>query len=120
MSDYKAKIANAGFSKRELLGFKRHFWALKKTYHPDLTDTLTLQSLIVEEARESLITTRYYIVATVIFAIAAFMLSRWAYIYMPVGMLCLALLDIRSSAKDANRTIQCQIKLMILAIRLWF
>lgn len=120
MSDNKAKIANAGFSKQELFGFKRHFWALKRTYHPDLTDTLTLQSLILEEARKSIIMTRYYIVAIFLFTLAAIIFGEWSYLYMPAGMLFFAILDVRSSAREANRTIACQIKLMMLAIKLWF
>ena len=120
MSDYKAKIANAGFSKRELLGFKRHFWALKKTYHPDLTDTLTLQSLIKEEARKSIIMTRYYIVAILLSTLAAYIFSDWSYLFMPACMLFFALLDVRSSAREADRTIVCQTKLMVLAVTLWF
>lgn len=119
MSDLKLKIANAGFSKRELFGFKRQFRELKNIYHPNLTDKLTLQGLIQEEAKKSVIMTRYYIVAIVVFTIAAFIFREWSYLYMPAGMLFFALLDIRSSAREAKRTIKCQIKLMKLAVRLW-
>ncbi|MGG7444530.1 hypothetical protein ACQ3G7_00385 [Kosakonia oryzendophytica] len=120
MSDVKGNVANAGFSKLELLGFKHQLWELKKTYHPNLTEQLSLHTLIIEEARKSLISTRYYIVAIVVFSIAALMFGEWDYIYMPVGMIFLALLDIRSSAKEANRTIKSQLKLMRLAVTLWF
>ena len=120
MSDLKGKIASAGFSKQELLGFKRQFRELKTIYHPDLTSELTLQSLIKEEARKSIALTRYFVAAIVIFTLAALMFGRWSYLYMPVGMLFFALLDVRSSAKEAHRTLKCQLKLMKLAVRLWF
>ena len=120
MSDYKAKVANARFSKQELLGFKRQFGQLKATYHPNLTAELTLPALIKEEARKSIIMTRYYILAIFLFTLAAAMFGNWSYLYMPAGMLFFALLDVRSSAREEDRTIACQIKLMILAVKLWF
>ncbi len=120
MPDYKAKVANAEFSIRKLLGFKRHFRQLKATYHPNLTTELTLPVLIKEEARKSIIMTRYYIVAILLSTLAAYMFSDWSYLYMPACMLFFALLDVRSSAREADRTIACQTKLMVLAIKMWF
>ncbi|MHA8111583.1 hypothetical protein ACX122_00310 [Kosakonia cowanii] len=120
MPDYKAKVASAGFNKRELLGFKRHFRQLKATYHPNLTAELTLPALIGEEARKSIIMTRYYIVAILLSTLAAYIFSDWSYLFMPACMLFFALLDVRSSAREADRTIVCQTKLMVLAIKLWF
>ena len=120
MSEHKEKVANAGFSKQELLGFKRQYRQLKAIYHPKLTAELTLPGLINEEARKSIIMTRYYIVAILFFTVAAAMFDDWSYLYMPAGMLFFALLDVRSSAKEENRTIACQIKLMTLAVKLWF
>ncbi len=120
MSDLKGKIANARFSKRELLGFKDQLRALKKIYHPNLTDKLTLQRLIQEEAKKSIVMTRYYFVAIILFTLATLIFGEWSYLYMPAGMLFFALLDIRSSAREANRTIKCQVKLMKLAVTLWF
>ncbi|WP_156124020.1 hypothetical protein [Enterobacter sp. Bisph1] len=120
MLTYKVKVANAGFSKQELLGFKRQYGQLKATYHPNLTVGMTLPALIKEEARKSIIMTRYYIVAIFLFTFAAAMFGNWSYMYMPAGMLFFALLDVRSSAIEGERTIVCQIKLMILAVKLWF
>ncbi len=120
MSEHTEKVANAGFSKQELFGFKRQSRQLKAIYHPNLTAELTLPALIKEEARKSIITTRGYIVAILLFTFAAAMFGDWSYLYMPAGMLFFALLDVRSSAKEGDRTIVCQIKLMILAVKLWF
>lgn len=118
MSDLKRKIANAGFSQQELFGFKHQLWQLKKIYHPNLTDTLSLRDLIQEEARKSFIMTRYYIAATIIFTIAALIFGKWSYLYMPAGMVFFALLDVRSSAKEANRSMKCQLKLIVLSVTL--
>lgn len=118
VSDLKDKISHGGFSQKELFGFKHQLCELKKVYHPSLTQKLTLPRLIQEEARKSVISTRYYIVAFFVFTIAALIFARWSYLYLPVGILFFALLDIYSSAREASRTVKCQIKLMALAVKL--
>ncbi|MCX8959086.1 hypothetical protein EHW66_20570 [Erwinia psidii] len=120
MPGLKQKIATNGFSKRELLGFKRQFDDIKRTYHPNITNELTLESLIEEEASKSVVLTRLFILGIIVFTIVAWLFGRWSYLYMPAGLLFFALLDVRSSAKDSGRTICCQFKLMKLAIRKMF
>lgn len=118
VSDLKDKITHAGFSQQELFGFKHQLCELKKIYHPSLTQKLTLPRLIQEEAKKSIISTWYYIVAIFVSIIAVLIFGQWSYLYMPVGILFFALLDIYSSAREASRTVKCQIKLMALAVKL--
>ncbi|MEW5291555.1 hypothetical protein ABW286_20650 [Erwinia papayae] len=117
MPGIEEKIATNGFSKRDLLGFKRQYDEIKKVYHPNLTKELTLQGLIVEEASKSVGLIRLFIVVIIVFTIVAWLFGRWDYLFLPACFLFFALLDVRSSARDAGRTICCQIKLMKLSVR---
>ncbi|MEW5291556.1 hypothetical protein ABW286_20655 [Erwinia papayae] len=118
MSKARDKIASNGFSTRELLSVRSIYRELKNVYHPELTSELTLESVILEEARKSFSIIKYYLVAVVLSALAGFFFRGYDSLFMPVGFILLILFEIRSSAKNARRTPVTELKLMKLAVRL--
>ena len=120
MSQLREKIIKNGFTAFELMVLARKYKNLKKVYHPNLTNELTLESVIAEEARKSISLTKYYLAAVIVSGLVAFMFERADYLFMPVAFLILTIIDIYSSAKSGNRKITTEFKLMLLAIKLRF
>ncbi|MFC0139716.1 hypothetical protein ACFFJN_06345, partial [Erwinia mallotivora] len=75
MSEARDKIISNGFSTRELLSVRWIFRELKQVYHPKLTQDLSLEAVITEEAGKSLSLQKYWIAGIVIFTLVAFLLG---------------------------------------------
>lgn len=118
MSKLRDKIAANGFTAQELLNLSRKYRALKKASPPTLTDELSLEDVIKNEARKSFSLIKYYIAAVVISVLVAFFFKRTDYLYMPVAFLILIVTDVYSSAKNGNRKITTELKLMLLAVKM--
>ncbi|MCX8959085.1 hypothetical protein EHW66_20565 [Erwinia psidii] len=116
MSEARDKIISNGFSTRELLSVRWIFRELKQVYHPKLTQDLSLEAVITEEARKSLSFQKYYLVAVLFSVLIALLSGRPDYLYMPAAFLLFMLYEIYASARIGKRTIACEIKLMKLAI----
>ncbi|QKJ85097.1 hypothetical protein PMPD1_0111 [Paramixta manurensis] len=114
----KANISATGFSKRELWGFRRIYKELKGTYHPNLTRELTLEEVIKEEARKAFALPKYFLLSIIITILGTLWFRNISYLFAPLVMMIIMILDIRSSAKNAHRKISSELKLMKLAFKL--
>lgn len=114
----RKKIGSNGFSVRDLLNIRSVYKELKSVYHPRLTQELSFESVIIEEARKSFSLVKYYFLAVVLSALVAIFWSRPDFLFMPVAFFLLILSDVKSSAKNRNRTFCNELKLIKLAIRI--
>lgn len=120
MTKLRKKIATNGFTQRELLGMRRIYKELKKVYHPDMTRELTLEDAIKEETRKSFTLMKYYILIIVLSSLTALFFRRADFLFMPALFVIIALHDAYSTARSGQRKIISELKLMKLAIRMWF
>jgi len=116
----RSKIKTNGFTRKELLSFKKEYDDVKSTFHPNLTKDFSLQDVIYKQAKGSLSPLQIFFPMAIFFLIPPFISNNKGYFFMTVFFLLFGLWDFFSTAKSNGLTIINQLKLMKLAIRVMF
>lgn len=88
MKPSKAKIRNKiktnGFTRKELLSFKKEYDDVKNTFHPNLTKDFSLQDVIYKQAKGSLSPLQIFFPMAIFFLIPPFISNNKGYFFMTV------------------------------------
>ncbi|WP_318366238.1 hypothetical protein [Enterobacter sp.] len=116
----RGKVANNGFTLKELLILRKSYRKVRNIFHPKLTQDLGFIEVILQNANNSLSALQIYLPIALFFLIPPIVSGREDLFFMPFLFFIFGLWDIYSTARANYVGVLTQLKLMKLGIRILF